>query len=65
MIEVFKDTLVPASLVGLIAKSVGLMLSGYIGGLVDKTPRLAFVRWAIGSEKVVSAVFANFPTTHA
>jgi len=52
VIEVYKDTLVPASLVGLFSKCTGLLLSGYIGGLVDRTPRLSFVRYAIGFEKV-------------
>jgi iron-regulated transporter 1 len=49
---VFKDTLVPASLVGLFTKLTGLLLSGYVGGLVDRVRRLRLVRLAIGSEKV-------------
>lgn len=52
VIEVFKDTLVPASLVGLLTKLAGLVFSGYMGGLVDKYPRLPLIRTAIGVEKV-------------
>jgi iron-regulated transporter 1 len=49
---VFKDTLVPASLVGFFTTGAGLVLSGYIGGKVDTTSRLGFVRCAIGCQKV-------------
>lgn len=56
VIEVFKDTLVPASLVGLLTKLAGLMFSGYMGGLVDKYPRLSLVRATIGAEKVSDAL---------
>lgn len=52
VIEVFKDTLVPASLVGLLTQLAGLVFSGYMGGLVDKYPRLPLVRATIGAEKV-------------
>jgi hypothetical protein len=54
VIEVFKDTLAPASLVGLFTKLTGLLLSGYVGGLVDRVRRLRLVRLAIGAEKVGS-----------
>jgi iron-regulated transporter 1 len=64
VIEVYRDTLVPASLVGLFAKLTGLLLSGHIGGLVDSTPRLPFVRWALGVEKVLNACnYALFLST--
>lgn len=56
VIEVFRDTLIPASLVGLFSKSAGLLFSGYIGGLVDRVPRLTFVRWAISLEKSFHAL---------
>jgi len=56
VIEVYRDTLVPASLVGLFSKLAGLLLSGHIGGLVDSTPRLRFVRIAIGSEKILNSL---------
>ena len=56
MIEVYKDTLVPASLVGLFSKFAGLLLSGYIGGLVDSTPRLRLVRVCISAEKVLNSL---------
>jgi len=52
VIQVFPDTLVPVSLVGLCTKAVGLTFSGWVGGQVDVTPRLAFVRRAIVGQKV-------------
>ena len=52
VVQIFPDTLVPVSLVGLCTKSVGLSFSGWVGGLVDVTPRLAFVRRAIVCQKV-------------
>lgn len=52
VIQVLPDTLVPASLVGLCTKSVGLAFSGWVGGVVDTMPRLAFVRKAIVCQKV-------------
>ncbi len=48
----FRDTLVPASLVGLFTKLVGLLFSGYMGGLVDALARLPLIRWTICAEKV-------------
>lgn len=55
VIEVFKDTLVPASLVGLLTKLAGLIFSGYMGGLVDHYPRLPLIRSIIAAEKVSSS----------
>lgn len=52
MIEIFRDTLVTASLVGLVTKLAGLLFSGYMGGLVDALPRLSLIRWTICAEKV-------------
>lgn len=52
LIEVYRDTLVPASLVGFCTQALGLSLSGYMGSLVDRIPRLSFVRRAIGAQKV-------------
>lgn len=52
VIEIFRDTLVPASLVGLFTKLVGLIFSGSVGGLVDSLPRLPLIRWSICAEKV-------------
>ena len=56
VIEVYRDTLIPASLVGLFSKLAGLVFSGHIGGLVDSTPRLRFVRLAVGSEKILNTL---------
>lgn len=52
VIEIFEDTLAPASLVGLMSKLVGLACSGHVGGLIDRTPRLKFVRALIAIHKV-------------
>lgn len=56
LIEVFTDSLVPASLVGFGTKLAGLALSGSVGGLVDRYPRLWFVRRAIGAQKCLQAL---------
>lgn len=56
LIEVFTDSLVPASLVGFGTKLAGLALSGSIGGLVDQHPRLWFIRRAILAQKCLQAL---------
>ncbi|ORX37528.1 Ferroporti-1 [Kockovaella imperatae] len=56
LIEIFRDTLVPSSLVGLVSTLTGLSLSGWIGGLVDATDRLTFVKWIVGAEKILYIV---------
>lgn len=56
LIEVFTDSLVPASLVGFGTKLAGLVLSGSVGGLVDRYPRLWFVRRAIAAQKCLQAL---------
>lgn len=56
LIEVFTDSLVPASLVGFGTKLAGLALSGSVGGLVDRYPRLWFVRRAIAAQKCLQAL---------
>ncbi|OWZ66836.1 hypothetical protein AYX14_00563 [Cryptococcus neoformans] len=55
LIEVYADTLVPASLVGLFSTLSGFMFSGWVGGLVDRIPRLKFIRFTIGGEKILIA----------
>jgi iron-regulated transporter 1 len=52
VVEVYKDTLAPASLVGLVTMGSALFCSGIVGGIVDSTPRLKFVRCAVGLQKV-------------
>jgi len=52
VITAFKDTLAPAALVGLAFTTCGVFLSGWVGGLVDRTKRLVFVRSVIGVQKV-------------
>lgn len=55
VIEVYADTLVPASLVGLFSTLSGFVFSGWVGGLVDRIPRLKFIRFTIGGEKILIA----------
>lgn len=52
VIEVYGETLVPMSLVGLFKTLAGMAFAGWIGDLVDVTPRLKFMQFAIGAEKV-------------
>nr|XP_019003201.1 solute carrier family 40 (iron-regulated transporter), member 1 [Kwoniella mangroviensis CBS 8507]OCF66662.1 solute carrier family 40 (iron-regulated transporter), member 1 [Kwoniella mangroviensis CBS 8507] len=56
LIQVFPDTLIPASLAGLCSTACGLILSGYIGSLVDRVKRLPFVRTVICAQKVLQAL---------
>ncbi|WWD03413.1 hypothetical protein V865_001465 [Kwoniella europaea PYCC6329] len=56
LIQVFPDTLIPASLAGLCSTACGLILSGYIGSLVDRIKRLPFVRTVICAQKVFQAL---------
>jgi hypothetical protein len=39
-------------LLGLIVTGASLIGAGWVGGLIDEKGRLAFVRWAIGVQKV-------------
>ena len=52
VVELFKDTLAPASFVSLVTAGAGIMFSGKIGGIIDNVPRLTFVRSAVGAQKV-------------
>lgn len=52
VVEIFVDTLAPASLVGIATKLVGLVCSGYVGGMVDRMSRVKFVRGTITIHKV-------------
>lgn len=52
VVEIFKDSLAPASLVGLASKLVGLTCSGHIGGVIDRSSRIKFVRATIAVHKV-------------
>ncbi|WVF65846.1 hypothetical protein IAT40_000583 [Kwoniella sp. CBS 6097] len=56
LIQIFPDTLIPASLAGLCSTGCGLIFSGYIGSLVDRSMRLSFVRATIGIQKAVQAL---------
>jgi hypothetical protein len=50
--QIFKDTIAPASMVGLSNAACAVLFSGYVGDIVDKTGRLKFVRSAIATQKV-------------
>ena len=50
--EVYRDTLAPASMVGIAYQGTGFLFSGWMGGLVDKCSRLKFVRSIIAIQKV-------------
>lgn len=52
LVILFPDSFVPAAVLGLLTTSTSLLLSGWVGGLVDVKPRLAVVRVAIGVQKI-------------
>ncbi|KDQ53177.1 hypothetical protein JAAARDRAFT_197661 [Jaapia argillacea MUCL 33604] len=52
LIELFQTTLLPASLFGFFTTGAGIIFSGLIGSLVDRVPRLSFVRWCILVQKL-------------
>ncbi|CAD6570661.1 MAG: hypothetical protein TREMPRED_005944 [Tremellales sp. Tagirdzhanova-0007] len=56
LIEIFKDTLAPASLVGVAFTTCGVFFAGWIGGVVDRTGRLIFVRSVIATQKILQIV---------
>ncbi|WWC64337.1 uncharacterized protein I303_106947 [Kwoniella dejecticola CBS 10117] len=56
LIQIFPDTLVPASLAGLCSTGCGIVFSACIGALVDRLPRLPFIRTTIGVQKLVQAL---------
>jgi iron-regulated transporter 1 len=53
---VYGETLVPLSLLGLSKTLAGMAFAGWIGDLVDLTPRLRFMQTAIGAEKVSTSM---------
>ncbi|KAK4686293.1 hypothetical protein P7C73_g3841, partial [Tremellales sp. Uapishka_1] len=56
VIEIYRDTLIPASLVGFFTTATGLVLSGYMGSWVDRSNRLPFVRKAMTFQKAFHAI---------
>jgi hypothetical protein len=54
--EVYKTSLAPASLTGLASFTAGLLFAGYIGGIVDRMPKLQFLRRAVAGQKVCPSV---------
>ncbi|EPQ52787.1 hypothetical protein GLOTRDRAFT_79978 [Gloeophyllum trabeum ATCC 11539] len=63
LIEIFKTTLVPASLFGFFTTGICILTSGWIGSLVDRLPKLVFVRWTIALQKIsATAAYACFLT---
>lgn len=59
LIILFPSTLIPASLLGIVVTGVGLLGSGWVGGLIDEQGRLSFVRWTIGVQKVSKSVLPS------
>jgi hypothetical protein len=51
LVILFPTTFVPASLLGMVVTAVGLVWSGWVGGLIDEKRRLAFVRWTLVVQK--------------
>ncbi|GAA99157.1 hypothetical protein E5Q_05849 [Mixia osmundae IAM 14324] len=56
LIELFKSTLLPASLYGFFTTGIAILLSGSIGSMVDRHNRLTVVRWAIVCQKSSATV---------
>lgn len=55
-IELFSNTLLPASIFGFIITGAGIIFSGSIGSLVDKYSRIRTVRTAIVAQKISAAI---------
>ncbi len=60
MVEVYKDTIAPASLVGLAYTTSGALFAGWVGGLVDRMTRMRFVRLVISLRKVSDSITTIF-----
>ena len=58
MVEVYKDTLAPASLNSLVSMTSAILFAGAVGNLVDRTPRLKMVRCSVALQKVGRESFA-------
>ncbi|KAF7796905.1 hypothetical protein EIP86_008090 [Pleurotus ostreatoroseus] len=52
LIQLFKNTLLPASLFGFFTTGIAILFSGSVGSLVDRIPKLQFVRWCILFQKL-------------
>lgn len=57
LVEVFPNTLIPASLFGFCTTAAGILFSGTVGAAIDKHPRMKVLRNAIIAQKT-SAVIA-------
>ena len=62
VVEVYKDTLAPASLNSLVSMTSAILFAGAVGNLVDRTPRLKMVRCAVALQKVRRESFASVLT---
>ncbi|KAJ3551118.1 hypothetical protein NM688_g4920 [Phlebia brevispora] len=61
LIQLFQTTLLPASLYGFFTTGIAILFSGPIGSLVDRVPKLQFVRWCILFQKLsASGAYACF-----
>ncbi|KII95449.1 hypothetical protein PLICRDRAFT_48408 [Plicaturopsis crispa FD-325 SS-3] len=56
LIELFRSTLLPASLFGFLTTGAAILFSGSIGILVDKVPKVKFVRRCIVAQKLSASV---------
>ncbi|KZV77232.1 hypothetical protein PENSPDRAFT_568606 [Peniophora sp. CONT] len=56
IIELFKNTLLPASLYGFIVTAAGILLAGSIGIFVDRSPRLRAARMTVISQKICASL---------
>lgn len=52
MVEIYPETIVPVSVVGLVTKLAGLAGANRMGALVDVWPRLELLRCTIAVQKV-------------
>ncbi|KAF8602564.1 hypothetical protein BDV93DRAFT_494555 [Ceratobasidium sp. AG-I] len=61
LIEIFVDTLLPASVYGFVTTAAGIFLSGAIGSQIDMRPRLPAIRTCIMTQKLfASACYSLF-----
>lgn len=58
LIELFPNTLLLASVYGFVSTGIAILLAGWIGSLVDSTPRLRIVRIFIAIQKLSITVVA-------
>jgi iron-regulated transporter 1 len=60
LIDVFPDTLLPASIYGFAIAATGAILSSWMGSLVDHTHQLSIVRWSVFGQKLSAIALCGF-----